>query len=64
MCGLLGFISGEGAAKARMDAIADAMHLLRHRGPDETEIWADDDAVLAFQRLSIIDVDLSHQPLP
>ncbi|CAN5865059.1 asparagine synthase (glutamine-hydrolyzing) [soil metagenome] len=64
MCGLLGLVSGGGQAKSRVDAIADAMHLLRHRGPDETEIWADDDAVLAFQRLSIIDVDLSHQPLP
>ncbi|MGI8694188.1 MAG: asparagine synthase (glutamine-hydrolyzing) [Geodermatophilaceae bacterium] len=63
MCGLLGFVSKDGQAKARVDDITEAMHLLRHRGPDETTSWSDDDVVLAFQRLSIIDLDLSHQPL-
>ncbi len=64
MCGLLGFVSGAGQAKSRLDDITHAMRLVRHRGPDETTSWADDDVVLAFQRLSIIDLDLSHQPLP
>jgi asparagine synthase (glutamine-hydrolysing) len=63
MCGLLGFVSKDRQAKARADDITEAMHLLRHRGPDETTSWVDDDVVLAFQRLSIIDLDLSHQPL-
>jgi asparagine synthase (glutamine-hydrolysing) len=37
---------------------------LRHRGPDETAVRVvDGDAVFAFQRLSIIDVAGSHQPL-
>ena len=35
----------------------------RHRGPDEVGSWYDDDLVLGFNRLSIIDLELSHQPL-
>ncbi|CAN5384745.1 asparagine synthase (glutamine-hydrolyzing) [soil metagenome] len=64
MCGVLAFVSSDGQAKARVDEITEAMRLLRHRGPDETVSWSDDDVVLGFQRLSIIDLEGSHQPLP
>ena len=37
---------------------------MRHRGPDEGGVWSDDDVVIGFRRLSIIDLDHSHQPLP
>ena len=37
---------------------------MRHRGPDESGVWHDDDVALGFNRLSIIDVENSHQPLP
>ena len=37
---------------------------MRHRGPDEGGVWSDDDVVIGFRRLSIIDIDHSHQPLP
>ena len=37
---------------------------MRHRGPDEGGTWYDDDVVIGFRRLSIIDIDHSHQPLP
>ncbi len=36
---------------------------LRHRGPDETGIWADQQAALGIARLSIIDVTNGHQPV-
>ena len=40
---------------------------MRHRGPDEPGTWADDavapTTVLGFNRLSIIDIAHSHQPL-
>ena len=40
---------------------------MRHRGPDEPGTWADDDTdptiVFGFNRLSIIDIAHSHQPL-
>lgn len=64
MCGLLGFVSDTGFAVACKDDIAGALDLMRHRGPDESGTWNDDDAVLGFRRLSIIDLERSHQPLP
>ena len=49
------------------EAIARSSHLMRHRGPDEPGTWADPDAdgtaVFGFNRLSIIDIAHSHQPL-
>lgn len=71
MCGLLAFFSARGDASAHRDALAGALECLHHRGPDETgvEVIGDPsgtraDAVFAHKRLSIIDVALSHEPLP
>jgi asparagine synthase (glutamine-hydrolysing) len=44
-------------------AVTGALHCARHRGPDETGEWHDADVVLGFNRLSIIDLEHSHQPL-
>ncbi len=64
MCGLLAFV-GTAAREAAgaADAIADASHLMRHRGPDEPGTWSDGQIVFGFNRLSIIDIAHSHQPL-
>ena len=71
VCGLLGLLmSGATTTVGRVDAAAHcadrvdaAMHCLRHRGPDEHGTWYDDRLVLGFNRLSIIDIAHSHQPL-
>jgi asparagine synthase (glutamine-hydrolysing) len=64
MCGLIGFLSADrGAAGVRAD-IEASLPEMRHRGPDEGGSWADADVVIGFRRLSIIDIDHSHQPLP
>ncbi|GAB3502340.1 asparagine synthase (glutamine-hydrolyzing) [Amycolatopsis cihanbeyliensis] len=64
MCGLLGLVcaSEDDAVKAR-DAVGRALHCQRHRGPDETDTWADAEVVYGFNRLAFIDVEHSHQPL-
>jgi asparagine synthase (glutamine-hydrolysing) len=69
VCGLLALVadpSGEVPADL-VTAVSGASHLMRHRGPDEPGTWSDDDAapttVLGFNRLSIIDIAHSHQPL-
>ena len=46
-----------------VDGVSGASHLMRHRGPDEPGTWSDDHVVLGFNRLSIIDIAHSHQPL-
>ncbi|MFW0792840.1 asparagine synthase (glutamine-hydrolyzing) [Gordonia sp. CPCC 205515] len=63
MCGLLGLLTSDGTAATAVDLVSDASHCMRHRGPDEPGTWHDDDLVLGFNRLSIIDIEHSHQPL-
>ncbi|MFT4126355.1 MAG: asparagine synthase (glutamine-hydrolyzing) [Gordonia sp. (in: high G+C Gram-positive bacteria)] len=63
MCGLFGLLTSDGSASDAVDLLANASHCMRHRGPDEPGTWHDEDLVLAFNRLSIIDIDHSHQPL-
>jgi asparagine synthase (glutamine-hydrolysing) len=63
VCGLLGLLTADGEAQRRVAEVGAALHCQRHRGPDETGTWNDRDVVLGFNRLSIIDVDKSHQPL-
>ncbi len=71
MCGLLAFVAAPAGAEptdsadAAAQAIAQASHLMRHRGPDEPGTWinAAGTVVFGFNRLSIIDIAHSHQPL-
>jgi asparagine synthase (glutamine-hydrolysing) len=71
MCGLLAYFSSSADAEAHRNAIAEALECLHHRGPDETGVevvkspdGTGADAVFGHKRLSIIDVALSHEPLP
>ena len=59
----MAFVSGSGHAATRVDAVDAGMRCARHRGPDEQGTWNDDDVVFGFNRLSIIDLEHSHQPL-
>ncbi len=75
MCGLLALVGHAAGAitEETVDAVAGASHLMRHRGPDEPGTWTDavgaagaatsGTVVLGFNRLSIIDIAHSHQPL-
>ena len=63
MCGLVSLLAAAGDAPDRADAVGDALGCAVHRGPDEHGRWHDDDLAFAFGRLSIIDVEHSHQPL-
>ena len=63
MCGLLGLISADGSATPYVDAVTTALPCMHHRGPDDSGTWHDDDVVFGFNRLSIIDLEHSHQPL-
>ncbi len=64
MCGILGILEfdPQHAEALRAEALRCAK-LLRHRGPDWSGIYADDHAILAHERLSIVDVETGAQPL-
>jgi asparagine synthase (glutamine-hydrolysing) len=63
MCGFITILGIEGdPAEARTRAVQLAKGL-RHRGPDWSGVYADDHAVLAHERLAIVDVHNGAQPL-
>ncbi|OAH31323.1 asparagine synthetase B [Corynebacterium stationis] len=63
MCGLLSMLTAKGTAAQFVNAVAGSLECMYHRGPDAAGTWNDDDAVFGFNRLSIIDLEHSHQPL-
>src|SRR3712207_5134944 len=66
MCGLLAYLSTDAdrVDDTRVKEVHEALHCLRHRGPDETQVWNDARVAFGFNRLSFIDIEHSHQPMP
>ncbi|MGB7327416.1 MAG: asparagine synthase (glutamine-hydrolyzing) [Rubripirellula sp.] len=62
MCGIVGFLSlhSEAEKKSRLTRMMDS---IQHRGPDDGQLWTDENAGLGFRRLSIIDLAAGAQPL-
>lgn len=57
-CGICGFV---GASDTSL--LKKMCEVLRHRGPDETNFFVDDNVSLGSNRLSIIDIARGHQPI-
>jgi len=62
MCGILVVIDPADPAAARSE-ILQHRRLLRHRGPDWSGVWTGRNAVLAHERLAIVDPESGEQPL-
>jgi len=64
MCGIAGIVSTTDRLGDGSDIRALAMRdVMPHRGPDEAGLHADDFAILAHRRLSIVDLSCGQQPL-
>ncbi|MFC4819738.1 asparagine synthase B [Dokdonella ginsengisoli] len=63
MCGFFCIFDPAGGAQALRPVALRQARLLRHRGPDWSGVHADDRAVLAHERLAIVDVNNGAQPL-
>lgn len=67
MCGLTGFLQGNGSSAATAQVVARKMSdRIANRGPDDTGVWVDEAAgiALAHRRLSILDLSpAGHQPM-
>src|SRR5262245_61159115 len=68
MCGFTGFLAlSKTGLPAGLQGVARAMaDTLKHRGPDDSGTWQDENLplVFAFRRLSIIDLSSEgHQPM-
>ena len=63
MCGFVGLFEFKESLQVARARAVDMAKTIRHRGPDWSGIYVNDHAVLAHERLSIVDVDHGAQPL-
>ena len=63
MCGISGILNCDGQDKALRKEVLKMSARLRHRGPDWSGIYCGKTAILAHERLSIVDPQSGKQPL-
>ncbi|WP_028298381.1 asparagine synthase B [Olivibacter sitiensis] len=63
MCGILGAFDLKVEAKELRPQILEMSKKIRHRGPDWSGIYSGDKAVMAHERLAIVDPTSGKQPL-
>lgn len=62
MCGFAGMFTKSGNANACVSQMEKMSNCIRHRGPDDSKLYVGENALFAFRRLSIIDLDGGSQP--
>ena len=63
MCSILGILDIKSSPTGLRNKALALSKLMRHRGPDWSGIYASEKAILAHERLSIVDVESGEQPL-
>jgi asparagine synthase (glutamine-hydrolysing) len=63
LCGFVGIFEFKEPLESVRTCALEMAKMVRHRGPDWSGIYANDRAVLAHERLSIVDVEHGAQPL-
>lgn len=64
MCGIVGFVLGEGGHAEYMERRVERMaSCIAHRGPDDYGSFVSGNVALGHRRLSIIDLSTGHQPM-
>ncbi len=66
MCGILAVLNIDASRSDYANLRSQALRMVkkvRHRGPDWSGVFSDDKAIIAHERLSIVDVEHGAQPL-
>jgi len=63
MCGIVGMFELKKDSQEQRERILELSKKLRHRGPDWSGIYCGDNAILAHERLTIVDPQSGGQPL-
>jgi asparagine synthase (glutamine-hydrolysing) len=63
MCGLCGVLNYDGQAPVDQEGLAAMTATLQRRGPDDLGYFCSGPVGLGHRRLSIIDLEMGHQPL-
>jgi len=62
MCGIVGLV-GDFSREDCLTVLGKMRDCIVHRGPDDEGNWAEDGFAFGMRRLSIIDLEGSHQPM-
>ncbi|GAE94039.1 asparagine synthetase [Gracilibacillus boraciitolerans JCM 21714] len=64
MCGFIGLLKAQEKMLdlEEREEFKNRLNLIQHRGPDDKGYFEDEEIVLGFRRLSIIDINSGHQP--
>ncbi|GHF92970.1 asparagine synthase B [Thalassotalea marina] len=63
MCSIFGILDIKTGADALRPKAIESSRLLRHRGPDWSGVYSNDNAILVHERLAIVDTEHGAQPL-
>ncbi len=63
MCSILGILDIKSSSEDLRNTALELSRLMRHRGPDWSGIFSCEHAILAHERLAIVDVESGEQPL-
>lgn len=63
MCGIIGVFTTTKNAEELRPTVLEMSKKIRHRGPDWSGIFSDDNVILAHERLAIVDPQSGKQPL-
>ena len=63
MCGIVGCMDWSGQNSPDESLLRRMLAIVRHRGPDESGLYLDDQVGMGCARLSVIDLETGHQPI-
>ena len=63
MCGICGVWNVQSEQPVSSNSLQGMIQSISHRGPDDTGTYCSDNIGLGFTRLSIIDLQMGHQPM-
>lgn len=63
MCGIVGVFDLKGNSQVMRSQVLEMSKKLRHRGPDWSGIYCSEKAIIAHERLAIVDPQSGRQPL-
>lgn len=63
MCSICGIIDFHNRENMNMEIVENMGQSMKHRGPDESDIFACENCILQHNRLSVMDVENGHQPM-
>ena len=63
MCSICGIVNFKDKDRANVELLKKMGKKIKHRGPDDTDIFFTDGVVLHHNRLAVMDVEKGHQPM-